>query len=84
LRALTRRGDVGGRPERAHGHAKAGVQVSVISTTSPLRAGSSDDGPNGVPGVTPGGALAGDVTAARPVGVLISADRYDPSELAES
>ena len=45
---------------------------------------SGDHGPRGEPGEPQSGAPAGDMAAARPVGVLISADRYDLAELAES
>ena len=41
-------------------------------------------GPRGEAGDSQSGAAAGDVAAARPFGVLISADRYDLAELAES
>jgi hypothetical protein len=87
LRALARRGGAGVRPERARGDgdaagADAGDQVGGVSTPSAATAG-GDRGPDGVAGVSPDGAGAGDA-AARPAGVLISADRYDLSDLAES
>ncbi len=69
LRAPARRGDAGG-------------QVGDTSTQSPA-AVEGGDGPNGEAGDSPSGAPAGDGTAARPAGVLISADRYDLSELDE-
>jgi 8-oxo-(d)GTP phosphatase len=85
LRALARRGGAGVRPERARGDgdaagADAGDQVGGVSPPSAATAG-GDGGPDGEAGVSQNG--AGDA-AARPAGVLISADRYDLSDLAES
>ncbi len=71
LHALARRGD-------------AGVQVRGVSTRSPTTVDRGDGAQRGEAGDSPGDAPAGDVAAARPVGVLISADRYDLAELDES
>jgi 8-oxo-dGTP diphosphatase len=85
LRALARRGDAGARQQGAPGNlvagnANANGQASHISARPPATAdGDGDAGPDGT--------TAGDAAAAHPVGVLISADRYDlsdPSDLAES
>ena len=86
LRALARRDAAAVRPEGAPGDgdaasAYAGDQAGGTGTPSAATAG-ADGGPDGEAGVSPGG--AGDAAALRPVGVLISADRYDLSDLAES
>jgi hypothetical protein len=100
LRALPRRVGVGREGARGDGgaaNANINGQVSGISTRSPAEAGGqasgvstpsaatadADGGPDGEAGVSPDGAGAGDA-APCPVGVLISADRYDLSDLAES
>jgi 8-oxo-dGTP pyrophosphatase MutT (NUDIX family)/phosphohistidine phosphatase SixA len=84
LRPLARRGDAGARREEPRGDSEAGRadvggQGSGISSPGDAPAG---DAPAG--DAPAGDAPAGDAAAARPVGVLISADRYDLSELAES
>ena len=92
LRALARRGDVGVRPQDTRGDSDAGHadvrhagggQVSGISARSSVTA-AGDVGPDGEAVASQGGTTAGDAAAARPIGVLISADRYDLSDLAES
>ena len=85
LRALTRRGDAsvrrgGARGEGAPASADAGDQVGGVSTLGAAPAG-GDGGPDVEAGVSP---VADIAPAARPVGVLISADRYALSDLAES
>jgi 8-oxo-dGTP diphosphatase len=79
LRALAGRADAGVRRDGAPDRADADGQVSGTRTQGQA---DGDGGPVGEAGVLPG-ASAGDA-AARPVGVLISADRYDLSGLAES
>jgi 8-oxo-dGTP diphosphatase len=71
----------------------SGISAQHPATVRPITV-AGDDGPSGGPGATQGDTLAGDAAAgdaaggdaaaARPVGVLISADRYDISDLAES
>jgi 8-oxo-dGTP diphosphatase len=95
LRALARGGDAGDRHEVARadsdaghavvgdagaGHGDAGNQVSATSGTQSPTAAGGDEGPSGEAGVAQGDAPADDVPAARAVGLLISADRYDLSE----
>ena len=79
LRVLAGRADAGVRRDGAPDRAGADGQASGTSSQ-----GQADGvgGPAGEAGVLPG-ASAGDA-APRPVGVLISADRYDLSDLAES
>jgi 8-oxo-dGTP pyrophosphatase MutT (NUDIX family)/phosphohistidine phosphatase SixA len=77
LRALARSGNAAA-PEHA------GASDQGTSTQSLTAAEGGDGGPGGEAGDSPSGAPAGDLAPARPVGVLISADRYDLAELAES
>jgi hypothetical protein len=87
LRALARRGDAGVRRDGARGDGDAagadvGGQVGGFSTSSAAMADGDGD-PGGGADVARDGAGGGDA-AARPAGVLVSADRYDLSDLAES
>jgi 8-oxo-dGTP pyrophosphatase MutT (NUDIX family)/phosphohistidine phosphatase SixA len=94
LHALARRGGAGVRPDDPRGdrnasgaHAargEAGGQVRGDSPPGPTMLDRGDGAPRGEAGDLPGDAPAGDVTPAGPVGVLISADRYDLAELDES
>jgi 8-oxo-dGTP diphosphatase len=79
LRVLAGRADADARRDGAPDHAGADGQASGTGTQDQA---DRDGGPAGEAGVLPG-ASAGDA-APRPVGVLISADRYDLSDLAES
>jgi 8-oxo-dGTP diphosphatase len=81
LRELAARADAGVRRDGAPDRADADADGQVSGTSAQGQA-DGDSGPVGEAGVLPG-ASAGDA-AARPVGVLISADRYDLSDLAES
>jgi len=86
LRALARRGDAGVRRDGARGDGDAagadvGGQVGGFSTSSAAMAGGDGDPGGGADARD--GAGGGDA-AARPAGVLVSADRYDLSDLAES
>lgn len=89
LRVLARRGDADSRQQGARGtgdagNADANDRASHISARRPAATdgdiGLANDGDRKLSDV---GATAGDAAAARPVGVLISADRYDLSDLSD-
>jgi 8-oxo-dGTP diphosphatase len=89
-----------GRPDAASAHSGAsdqGTRTHSLTAVDGGNAGPSGDyspsgdhrpsgenSPSGTAGDSQIGAPAGDVAAARPVGLLISADRYDLAKLAES
>jgi 8-oxo-dGTP diphosphatase len=73
-----------GRPDATPAHAGAsdeGTRAQSLTTVEDGNAAPSGDyRPSGKVGDSQSGAAAGDVAAARPFGVLVSADRYDLAE----